>query len=225
MAILTLDNVCYEYKNQYVTVEAVKGISCEFEPGIVYSLMGASGSGKSTLLSLMAGLDLPTRGEVRYEGKPTSAFNLDKYRRESVAVIYQSFYLLPLLTVAENIMYPMELNGLRPRAARKRAKEVHASVGLTEDEFNRFPSMLSGGQRQRVAIARALGTPARIILADEPTGNLDATNSVLVMELLQKLAHEDGYCVIVVTHDPMISEMSDVVLRLSDGLLVDGPAA
>jgi putative ABC transport system ATP-binding protein len=118
-------------------------------------------------------------------------------------------------------MYPMELIGVKPKAAREKAKELLNSVGLDDDKLNRFPSMLSGGERQRVAIARALGTGASVILADEPTGNLDETNSRVVMELLQELAHERNYCVIVVTHDPLISSMADEVLHLSDGKLLN----
>lgn len=217
--ILQLNDVGYKYVNPYVTVEAVKNVTCTFEKGQIYALQGPSGSGKTTLLSLMAGLALPTSGEVIFDGKPTAKINLDKHRRENVAIIYQSLNLLPLLTVAENVMYPMELSGVKPGQARERARELIHSVGLTDDEFKRYPSMLSGGQQQRVAIARALGTNARVILADEPTGSLDTANGLRIMEILQNLAHNEGYCVIVVTHDMAIAESSDKVYRLVDGAL------
>ena len=219
MPILELNNVSYNYVTKYVTVHAVRGVSCRFEKGKLYVLCGASGCGKTTLLSLMAGLDLPGEGEVIYNGQATRGMDLDKHRREHVAVIYQSFNLLPQLTAAENVMLPMELNGVNPAAAREKAGKLTALVGLTDAESARFPSMLSGGQQQRVAIARALGTPAGVILADEPTGNLDSENSMNIINLLKRLAREQEYCVIVVTHDPMMAESADVVLHMKDGRL------
>ncbi len=220
MSLFELSNVTYQYTTQYVTVEALRGISFAFDMGRLYALRGTSGCGKTTLLSLMAGLDLPTGGDILYDGKSTRSLNLSRHRREHVATIYQGFNLLPQLTVAENVMYPMELNRVRPDAARKKARELISLMGLTEEEFSRFPFMLSGGQQQRVAIARALGTPAKAILADEPTGNLDSENSRNVMNLLLSMAHDHGYCVIVVTHDAAIAEMADVSLLMSDGKLV-----
>ena len=124
MNILELKNVCYTYQTQYQQTEALKGITCDFETGLVYAIMGKSGSGKTTLLSLMAGLDLPTKGEVLCEGISTSQMNLEQYRREKVAVIYQNFRLFPLLTVAENVMYPMELRGMKAKEARKKAARL-----------------------------------------------------------------------------------------------------
>ena len=124
MNILELKNVCYTYQTQYQQTEALKGITCGFETGLVYAIMGKSGSGKTTLLSLMAGLDLPTKGEVLCEGISTSQMNLEQYRREKVAVIYQNFRLFPLLTVAENVMYPMELRGMKAKEARKKAARL-----------------------------------------------------------------------------------------------------
>ena len=219
MGILELKDVRYQYRNPYQTVEALRGVSHSFGCGMFYALVGASGSGKSTLLSLMAGLDLPTGGEITFDGQPTSGMDLNRYRRENVAVIYQSFHLLPLLTVQENVMYPMELIGAKAPEAREKAKMLVLRMGLEESQLRRYPSMLSGGERQRVAIARALGTPARVILADEPTGNLDSENTRNVMNILLRLAHEEGYCVIVVTHDPEVASMADEVVRMVDGKL------
>lgn len=217
--LIELNKVSYDYITASMKVEAVKEVSFSFVPGKLYSIQGSSGSGKSTLLSLMAGLDIPTSGEVLVEGKATAKIDLDLHRRKNVAVIYQSLNLLPLLTVAENIMYPMEINGIKPKEARKRASEYISMVGITEEEFSRFPATLSGGQQQRVAIARALGSTARVILADEPTGSLDSENSKNVIQLLKKLAHERNCCVIVVTHDKMIAEYADIRLEMSDGRL------
>ena len=135
-------------------------------------------------------------------------------------MIYQNFRLFPLLTVAENVMYPMELRGVRPREARGRAAKLVERVGLPESALNRFPTMLSGGEQQRVAIARALGMDTKILLADEPTGNLDTANGENILSILEGLAHQEGYCVVVVTHDPAIGARADSVMRLQDGLVV-----
>ncbi|MBQ1505354.1 MAG: ABC transporter ATP-binding protein [Erysipelotrichales bacterium] len=221
MALLELKDVKYSYKNEYQTVDAVKGISYTFDAGKMYAIVGKSGSGKTTLLSLMAGLDLPTSGEILYEGKPTSKINLNKYRREKVAVVYQNFMLFPLLTLTENVMFPMEQVHVPLSKAKARAKEMMKKVGLEESQFKRFPAMISGGEKQRVAIARAIGTGAKVILADEPTGNLDSANGNNIMEILTKLAREDNYCVIMVTHDESFAGRADEILRISDGLLVE----
>ena len=217
MATLELRDVRYTYQTQYQKVEALKGITHSFEAGKVHAIVGRSGSGKTTLLSLMAGLDLPTGGEVLCGGESTSDMKLERYRREKVAVIYQSFRLFPLLTVAENVMYPMELRGMKTREAKKRAAELIAKVGLPESALDRYPTMLSGGEQQRVAIARALGMDTGILLADEPTGNLDTANSENIAGLLCELAHSEGYCVIIVTHDMALAAKADCVLELSDG--------
>ena len=145
MSILQINDVQYTYQSKYQKVQALRGLSLSFEPGKLYALVGRSGSGKTTLLSLMAGLDLPTSGEVLCGGVSTAALPLEQYRREKVAVIYQSFRLFPLLTVAENVMYPMELRGMKPREARARAAELTARVGLPDTALDRYPTMLSGG--------------------------------------------------------------------------------
>ena len=220
MSVFELRDVKYVYQSQYQRVEALRGISCEFEPGKIYAVMGSSGSGKTTLLSLMAGLDVPTEGSVLCDGVSTADIDLEKYRRESVAVIYQDFRLFPLLTVAENIMYPMELRGMKPAAAKKRAAELIERVGLPESALDRFPAMLSGGEQQRVAIARALGMETKVLLADEPTGNLDSKNSENIFGILESLAHDDGYCVVIVTHDDELGKQVDELMRLHDGELV-----
>lgn len=220
MELLTLKEVRYTYQTKYRQEEALKGISYSFETELLYAITGKSGSGKTTLLALLAGLDLPTSGEVLCEGVSTSEMELERYRREKAAVIYQSFRLLPLLTVAENVMYPMELRGVKPKAAREKAAALVAKVGLPESALDRYPTMLSGGEQQRVAIARALGMETKILLADEPTGNLDTANGENIFAILQGLAHEMGYCVIMVTHDPALAARADRRLELRDGLQV-----
>ena len=219
MALLEVHDVKYQYENRYQTTEVLKGVSCCFEEGKLYAMVGKSGSGKSTLLSLMAGLMLPQNGEILFDGVPTSAMNLNAYRREKAAVIYQSFRLFPLLTVSENITYPMELRGFGGKKAREKAAELLRKVDLPETLLNRYPGMLSGGEQQRVAIARAISMDSRLILADEPTGNLDSENSRRIIDILLELAHNDGYCVIVVTHDSEISEKADQTFRMRDGRL------
>ena len=142
MSVIELHDVKYVYQSKYQRVEALRGISYNFQPGKVYAIMGSSGCGKTTLLSLMAGLDVPTEGKVLCEGISTGDIDLEKYRRERVAVIYQDFRLFPLLTVAENVMYPMELRGMKAAAAKKRAAELIQKVGLPEAVLDRFPAML-----------------------------------------------------------------------------------
>lgn len=217
MPALALENVTYTYKNALKS--AVSGITYDFEEGKVYAVVGPSGSGKSTLLSLLAGLDLPTEGEVSFEGESLAGLDLDRYRRESISMIFQAFHLFPLMTVMENVCFPMELCGITPKDARPRAAELLEGVGITKEQMNRFPSKLSGGEQQRVAIARSLASSAKIILGDEPTGNLDSANTQNIIEILTSLAHEKGYCVIIVTHDSEVAEAADVALRMRDGEL------
>jgi len=221
MSVLELNDVHYTYSSQYQTQEVLKGISYSFEPGKLYAIMGTSGSGKSTLLSLLAGLDTPTSGKIKVGDISTDEIDLDEYRRRKVAVIYQNFRLFPLLTIVENVMYPMELAGMDTEEARDRAEKLVKYVGLGEEKFDRFPTMLSGGEQQRVAIARALGRKTRIILADEPTGNLDSENTKLIFKILMMLAHKYNYCVIVVTHDTELGELSDICVRIKDGSLLE----
>jgi ABC-type lipoprotein export system ATPase subunit len=217
MGFIEIRDASYSYTNRFQRVDAITGVNCAFERGKAYAIVGKSGSGKSTLLSLLAGLDIPQSGEVLFEGVPTSRMDLNKYRRECAALVYQNFRLFPLLTVMENIMYPMELLGLGGNVARDMARELAARVALPETALDRFPGMLSGGEQQRVAIARALTMDRRLILADEPTGNLDTENGDKIIDLLVALAHEERCCVIIATHDMAILPRMDAVYRMSDG--------
>ena len=217
MSELTLQQVSYRYPggSRY----ALDGISGTFSAGKLYAVIGPSGSGKSTLLSLMAGLDRPTEGSLQLNGSDYRSLNLDRCRRQEIAMIFQAFQLFPLLTVLENVCFPMEANGVKQKEAKAKAKELLTSVGISEEQYQRYPAHLSGGEQQRVAIARALSSGAGIILADEPTGNLDTANGNQVMEILLRLAHEEGRCVIVVTHDMDIAAQADEVWRMKDGAL------
>ena len=217
MSELTLQQVSYRYPggSRY----ALDGISGTFSAGKLYAVIGPSGSGKSTLLSLMAGLDRPTEGSLQLNGSDYRSLNLDRCRRQEIAMIFQAFQLFPLLTVLENVCFPMEANGVKQKEAKAKAKELLTSVGISEEQHQRYPANLSGGEQQRVAIASALSSGAGIILADEPTGNLDTANGNQVMEILLRLAHEEGRCVIVVTHDMDIAAQADEVWRMKDGAL------
>ena len=217
--MLEVKDVGYVYQSKYQSIEALKHVSCSFESGKLYAVIGPSGSGKSTLLSLLAGLDLPTSGEILVEGSPLSSMDRDCYRRETASVVYQSFNLFPLLTALENVMYPLELLGVKKLEAEASAKRLIHDVGLEDKIFRQFPVMMSGGEQQRVSIARALAAGGRILLADEPTGNLDSTNEETIVKILKELAHERGYLVIVITHNPSVYEQADIVYRMRDGVL------
>lgn len=215
--MLRLENVNYRYKNS--NRDVLNNVSATFKEGCFVSVVGPSGSGKTTLLSIMAGLDTPTNGRVFIDSDDLGELNLDAYRRERIAIIFQAFQLFPLLTSLENVCYPMIMTGVSSKEAKTRAKELLDSVGIDREKYNRYPSNLSGGEQQRVAIARALSTGAKVILADEPTGNLDKANGDAVVKILQDLAHYKGYCVIAVTHNQEIAESSDAIYRISDGVM------
>ena len=218
MSIIRLENVSYTYRG--AEAPAVKGADCAFETGRMYAIIGPSGSGKSTLLSMLAGLDLPTEGDVYFGEEKLRDMDLDRYRREDIAMIFQAFHLFPLMTVEENVCYPMELCGMHPKEAKERARPLLEGVGIQKEKHGRFPSNLSGGEQQRVAIARALSSGAKVILADEPTGNLDDENTAAIMALLRKQATDKGYCVIIVTHDPEVAAACDVQYRMLGGTLI-----
>ena len=220
MSVVSAKKVTYEYRNAYQTVRAVNGVSCEFEKGLVYAIVGSSGSGKTTFLSLLAGLDVPTTGTIELDGRSTAEIDRDAYRLNHVSVIYQNFNLFQHLTVLENAAYPLYVRKMGGKDADAVAREKLLQLGLTEDQLGRLPNMLSGGEQQRVAIARALASGSEIILADEPTGNLDSTNSRSIVGILRDLAHEHDRCVIIVTHDPAVADAADVVLKMKDGRLI-----
>lgn len=214
---ITLKSVSYSYQGKYQTVRAVNDVSYDFGGGKVYTIIGKSGSGKTTLLSLMAGLDLPVEGEIVVDGKSTKDWDRNRMRRDVVSVIYQNYNLFPLLTVQENIRYPLSLKKMPKKEAIVASREARARVELPESYDRRFPRQLSGGEQQRVAIARTLAQGCKIILADEPTGNLDSANSRNIVDIFCSLAHDDGCTVIIITHDMAVAERSDVVIRMGDG--------
>ncbi len=219
MEILRAEHVSYSYQTKYQKVEAVRDVSCVFEQGGFYAIVGESGSGKSTFLSLLAGLDVPSEGTIYVQGRSLGDMDRDAYRLNQASVVYQSFHLFPLLTAQENVMLPMEFKKVKKREASERAKQLLERVGLKPGILKQFPKMMSGGEQQRVAIARAVAAGGEIILADEPTGNLDSENEKKIVALLKELAHEDGYTVIVITHNPGVAKETDHVYRMKDGTL------
>ena len=217
MPILSLQGVCKDYVTDGQKVQALSGVSLEVEVGEFVALVGRSGCGKSTLLNLAGAMDFPTQGVVRIEGFSTSALNdtqQTQLRREKVGFVFQSFQLLHTLTVLENVELPLLLAG-NP-AARDQARERLRWVEL-DGLGERFPHQLSGGQMQRVAIARALVHSPKLLLADEPTGNLDTTTGANILELLQRLTRERQTATIMATHSLEAAAISDTLVRLRDG--------
>lgn len=217
MSTMVLRDVEYTYKSKYQKVTALDGVNYTFEPGKFYAVVGRSGSGKTTMLSMIAGLDIPKSGSVLFGEKDTKKIDRDKMRLEHVSVIYQSLNLFPLLSAIENVTFPLEYRKMPRKQAKKLAIEKLESVGIDKSKHNRKPFMLSGGEQQRVAIARALAAKTEIILADEPTGNLDSENSMNIVKLLKDLAASENVCVIVVTHDLAVANLADTTINLSDG--------
>ncbi len=215
------------YQSQAGPIHALAGVDLDVAAGERLAVVGRSGCGKSTLLNLLGGLDRPSGGSVKVGGTELGDMRegaLARWRRETVGIIFQFFQLLPTLTVGENVILPMELAKQgRPRQRREKALQLLDRVGLA-DLVNRFPKTLSGGEQQRVAIARALANDPKIVLADEPTGNLDSHTAEVVLDILWGLSDE-GCTVIMVTHERTDTMPVDRVLHMSDGRFVDEPIA
>lgn len=212
--ILKLDGVGYRYSDAKKDEYVLKDISYKFETGTIYAIKGKSGSGKTTLLSLISGLEKNYIGNIYYNDKDLKKVNLDKYRSQDIGIVFQSYNLLPHLTTFENITLSMDINHSKGYDKKKRVLELLKSVGLGEELANRRVLKLSGGEQQRVAIARSLSYNPGMIIADEPTGNLDKETENEIMKILTRLAHEEGKCVIIVTHSDNVSEQCDKVYEL-----------
>ena len=204
MSILSLNNICFSYGKTPV----LRDISYEFEKGKIYCIVGKSGAGKTTLLSLLSGLAAPSSGEIIYDGKNVAKIDKYTFRSKYIGVVFQSFNLITKYTALENVVLSMDVAGYKEKNKKQRALDLLDSVGLDEDEANRRVLKLSGGQQQRVAIARALSYDPDIILADEPTGNLDTETQNEIMHIFRDLA-DQGKCVILVSHSPDVATMCD----------------
>ncbi len=211
-----------EYGKDESLVRAVDRVDLDVESGETVAVMGPSGCGKSTLLHLLGGLDRPTAGELWLAGRRIDRMSergMAALRRDAVGFVFQAFHLMDELTAAENVELPVLLAGRSPRSARRRAAELLEQVGLAE-RARHLPSQLSGGQRQRVAIARALANRPQVVLADEPTGNLDSEATLDVLRLFERL-HEAGQTVVIVTHDSRIAATADRLIAMRDGAFID----
>jgi len=221
---IKFENVWKIYKLGTVEVAALRGLSIEIKRGEHLAMMGPSGSGKSTFLHLAGALDRPTRGRVLIEGRDPSKLNddeLSKLRNRYIGFVFQTFNLIPRLTALENVMLPLVVRGVDGSERRRRAIEALEQVGLG-DRINHRPTELSGGEQQRVAIARAIVTKPRIVLADEPTGNLDSISAREIVKVLSRLNRELGITVVVVTHDPEVASAARRVVRIRDGMIYEG---
>lgn len=221
MSILAVNNLTKIYTVGGDTTAALDHVSFSVEEGSFVAIVGTSGSGKSTLLHLIGGVDRPTEGSVFVDGKDIFEMNesgLSEYRRRTVSVIYQFYNLLPMLNVKANITLPLELDGKLPDG--KRLDEILRFLGLEEKRFH-YPDQLSGGQQQRVAIARSLMTSPKLLLADEPTGNLDSRNSAEIISLLKKSNRKLKQTILLVTHDMNIAEQADRIICISDGKIAE----
>jgi putative ABC transport system ATP-binding protein len=219
--VVEAQNLHKSHGHGTAVVNAVQGVSLSISAGEIVSIVGPSGSGKSTLLNLLGGLDRPDSGEVIIAGHKLSTLDdngLSRLRREKVGFIFQFFNLLPLLTARENVTLPLLLNGVPRKAAEIRADELLERVDIARRSHH-MPDEMSGGEMQRVAVARALGSRPAVLLADEPTGNLDSTATAAVLDLLRSAARENGCGLIIVTHDARAAEAADRLLEFKDGRL------
>ncbi|HKC85700.1 MAG TPA: ABC transporter ATP-binding protein [Blastocatellia bacterium] len=223
MAILEARNVTREYRMKAETVRALSEVTVEVDCGEFMAILGTSGSGKSTLLNLFGGLDRPTSGEILYDGQslaPLSSREMSRYRLRRVGMIFQSFNLIPTMTARENVSLALAFAGLSKNERRGRSMELLDRVGLSQ-RAGHLPSELSGGEQQRVSIARAIANEPQVLLADEPTGNLDSSRAAEVIGVLDEMRRRDGKTIVLVTHDQELAdEFATRVIRLKDGRVI-----
>jgi putative ABC transport system ATP-binding protein len=215
--LLELKQITLNYKNYNTSVEVIKGINLSIKNGEKVAVVGKSGSGKTSLIMLMAGLEKPTTGEIIFDDQVISNFNEDQLadiRKKKIGIVFQSFYLIPNYTALENVALILEINGMEK--SKEKAEELLVQFGL-QDRLHHFPTQLSGGEQQRVAIARSMAVQPKLILADEPTGNLDTENSDKISELLFEYANKNNSSFVLVTHDLKFAEKCDRVIKIEDG--------
>jgi len=223
MEVTKVTNATRVFKIGEVETKALRGVDLSIQDGEFTALVGPSGSGKTTLLQLIGLLDKPTSGNVSINGKDVTGLNRNQradLRKNAIGFVFQFFALIPTLTAYENVEMPLLLNGTKPAERKKRVNEMLEAVGLS-DRADHRPDQLSGGQQQRVAVARALATNPKLILADEPTANLDTENGKQVMEIMQRLNKETGVTFVFATHDPRVIKYAKRVVTLRDGLIVE----
>ena len=218
--MIRVENLNMQLKAGGHIVSILKGLNFDIPQKQMVAINGPSGCGKSTLLGLLAGLDKPTSGSIQLNGQEItswSEFQLAHFRRQNIGYIFQSFHLIPTLTALENVALPLELNG--DSAANTQAEDLLKAIGL-QDRYNHYPSQLSGGEQQRIAVARAFSCRPPILLADEPTGNLDSTTGQIVIDLLLTLNRNQGSTLVLVTHDSTLAERAERIITLHDGMIV-----
>lgn len=213
--ILSVKDVSYRYKDAKKDEYVLKNINMDFKLGKTYAIRGKSGSGKTTLLSLISGLEKKYEGEILYNDKNLKKMDLDLYRNSEIGIVFQSYNLLPSLTALENIILSMDVSKIKIKDKKNKALELMSRVGLKDSLANRRILKLSGGEQQRIAIARSLSYNPNIIIADEPTGNLDKDTEDEILKIFTKLAHEDNKCIIIVTHSKNVADKVDTVYDLT----------
>ena len=212
--ILSIQNASYQYSDAEEGEYALKDVSYDFEKGKIYAIKGKSGSGKTTLLSLISGLEKRYEGNIYYKNKLLKKMDLDTYRNTNIGIVFQSYNLLPHLNAMENIVLSMDISKVKVKDKKKKAISLMENVGLSKEMAKRRVLKLSGGEQQRVAIARSLSYNPEIILADEPTGNLDKDTENDILNIFKRLAHEENKCVIIVTHSTNVCDQVDIVYEL-----------
>ena len=222
MAIIETKKLNYYYQDGDMQRYILRDVSVSFEKGRFYTIVGESGSGKTTFLSMIAGLDVAKEGQVLFESTDIQTIGLENYRRNKISIVFQNNNLVPYLTAAENVLVAMDItDNVLPADQKAVAYNLLDYIGITREKADRLVSELSGGEQQRIAIARALATNSDVILADEPTGNLDEERESEIIEIFKRLAHENDKAVIVVTHSQEVAEKSDVTYRLKKGNLIN----
>ena len=218
--LLELQDIHLNYKTESTAVEVIRGVSLKINNNESVAIVGKSGSGKTSLIMLIAGLECPNSGKIIFEGEDISQYSEDRLadiRKRKIGIVFQSFYLIPNYTALENVSLVLEINKVPD--AKKKSMELLEQLGL-KDRINHFPSQLSGGEQQRVAIARSIVLNPKLILADEPSGNLDSENSKLIMSLLFKYCKQNGSSLILVTHDQMLAKECDRIIEIKDGKII-----
>ena len=216
MSTLALQNVSYKYEGSNKTI--FNNVNLSFEKGRIYTIVGKSGAGKSTLLNLLAGLDVATAGSVIYENENLAEMNRNRYRAQKAGIIFQGFNLLTNATAIDNIVLSMNISGVSEPSKKARAYTLLEKVGINKEKANRKILKLSGGEQQRIAIARALAHNPELIIADEPTGNLDKATEDSILKILTQLARDEGKCVIIVTHSKRVTTIADEIWGVDKGV-------